>query len=72
MTNKERYEGMTLNERLFTAGLLDRFDAAARDGDRAAMEELLAQVGLDANQAKFTIDTTLAHPTRYGRIPKRP
>lgn len=69
MTDQDRYAGMTLNERLFAAGLLDRFDAAVRAGDRAALAEILAQVGIAAEEAKHTMETILAHPTRYGRVP---
>lgn len=66
-TDTERYKGMTLNERLYTAGLLDRFDAATEAGDRTTMAELLAQVGVEGDRAKFTIDTLLANPGRYRR-----
>ena len=62
------YAGMTLNERLFTAGLLDRFDQAVRDGDRSVMAELLAQVDLAGEDAQWTIRTILARPGRHGRI----
>ena len=63
----ERYAGMTLNERLYTAGLLERFDEALQQSNRGAMAELLEQVGIDASGAQFTINTMLANPARYGR-----
>jgi hypothetical protein len=59
---------MTVNERLIAAGLLDQFDAAVRDGDRARMIDILGRVEL-ADQAASIIETVLAHPTKYGRTP---
>lgn len=60
-----RYSGMTVNERLYDAGLLDRFNAAARDRNRDAMIALLASVGLEDDAPRIT-DTILANPTKYG------
>jgi len=60
------YAGMTTNERLFTAGLMERFDDAVLRGDRNAMIALLATVDL-GDQASWIADTILSHPTRYGR-----
>ena len=37
---------MTVNERLYAAGLLDAYDAAARSGDLEAINRVLARVGL--------------------------
>lgn len=37
---------MTVNERLFIYGLMDEFDAAARDRDRDAMIAVLMKVAL--------------------------
>ncbi len=45
------YRGMTVNERLFAAGLLDKFDQAMNQGDRAALEVMLGQVEVDPNLA---------------------
>lgn len=64
----ERYAGMTLNERLYAAGLLERFDAAVEQSDRGAMAELLKQVGIDASGAQLTINTILANPARYRHL----
>ncbi|MBB3982408.1 hypothetical protein GGR44_002071 [Sphingobium fontiphilum] len=44
---KTNYLGMTLNERLFTAGILDEFDAAIDDNNRARVVELLGSVEVD-------------------------
>ncbi len=37
---------MTVNERLFQAGLMEAYEAAAASGDLGAINEVLAQVGL--------------------------
>ena len=64
MNDRSRYEGMTVNERLFDAGLMDAFDAAARARDRAAMIRLLIDV--DVEDAAWSADTILQRPERYG------
>jgi hypothetical protein len=47
--NSERnFSGMTLNERLFSCGLVDRWDAAARAGRKKEMVALLGEVGMCA------------------------
>ena len=42
----EDYSGMTVNERLFVAGLLDAYEAAVESGDLNAINSVLAKVGL--------------------------
>jgi hypothetical protein len=42
----EDYSGMTVNERLFAAGLMDACDAAVATGDLDKMNRVLAQVRL--------------------------
>ena len=49
---------MTVNERLFSAGLLEAWDEAVKQRDRARMIALLMAVELAAEQAAFTADTT--------------
>ncbi|QUL37622.1 hypothetical protein [Erythrobacter sp. JK5] len=49
---KRDYGGMTVNERLFASGLLDDFDRALSNGDKAAIEEILEKVDVDPNLAK--------------------
>ena len=61
------FDGMTVNERLFSVGLLDQFDDAVRVGDKAQMIAILGRVDL-GDQAEQIAETVLAHPTRYGRI----
>jgi hypothetical protein len=40
----DKFVGMTVNERLFTAGLTPQWDDACRRRDRAAMVAILRQV----------------------------
>jgi hypothetical protein len=46
---KPNFAGMTTNERLFAAKLLDQFDDAVRQGDVVKMIELLTAVDLSAD-----------------------
>lgn len=63
-TEEPDYGGMTVNERLFVAGLLDQFDDAARARDRARMIRLLSLVQVvDPEQS---VNTILDHPDKYG------
>jgi hypothetical protein len=64
MSAGSRYAGMTLNERLFVAGLLDAFDAAARARDRAEMIRILTDV--DVEDAAWSADTILRNRQRPG------
>jgi hypothetical protein len=59
------FAGMTTNERLYVAGLMPEWDAAAVSRDRKRMVEVLGKVGL-ASQADQIADTVLANPKRYG------
>lgn len=58
------YAGMTVNERLFVAGLLEEFDAAINARDREAAVELLRRVQLD--HGEWTVDAVIADPGKYG------
>jgi ABC-type multidrug transport system ATPase subunit len=40
------YDGMTVNERLFAAGLLESLQLAEAAGDAGRISEILAKVGL--------------------------
>jgi hypothetical protein len=64
MSSASRYAGMTVNERLFEAGLIEMFDDAARSRDRAEMVRLLTKV--DVEDAASSADTILKDPQRYG------
>ena len=60
------YGGMTVNERLYEAGLMKSFDKAVRRRNRAEIVEVLLQVELSPEQAAETTDAILSDPTRYG------
>jgi hypothetical protein len=62
--NKPDFSGMTVNERLITAGIMDQWDDAVRRRDRGRMIELLKQV--EVPSADWTADTVLADPQKYG------
>ncbi len=51
---------MTINERLFDAGLMQAFDAATRARDRAEMMCLLTDVNVD--DAVWSADAILKSP----------
>ena len=55
------YEGMTTNERLFSAGLLNQFDRAERQRNRAEMIVLLARVGFSTQEAESIADIALRY-----------
>jgi hypothetical protein len=57
---------MTVNERLFVAGLLEEFDAAIESGDRQRAIGVLEQVAMNNDQAAHTVDTVLLDPSKYG------
>ena len=56
MSNPSRHAGLNVNERLFTAGLLDAYDAAKKLKD-AEMIRLLSE--LDVEDAAWSADTSL-------------
>ncbi len=60
------YLGMTTNERLFTAGLIDGFDAAARRRDREEMVRLLLKTFATQSNAESIADQILSSPNTYG------
>ena len=60
------YSGMTVNERLVTAGMLDAYDIAARNRDLDSMVAILVNVQLTAAQAREMSETVIADPAKYG------
>ena len=58
------YAAMTINERLYAAGLTGAFAVAAKSRDRAEMIRILERV--DAPEAAYSADTILGDPKRYG------
>jgi hypothetical protein len=59
------FSGMTVNERLFAAGLISEWDHAAHSRDRHRMIELLCKVDL-SRDAERVCDAILANPQLYG------
>ena len=58
------FRGMTVNERLFAAGRLEAFDAAAARRDREATRRLLE--GLDLSDANIDAIVDAVLPPRVG------
>jgi hypothetical protein len=63
-------QGMTVNERLFHLGLLDKWSRAVTDRNRSAMLALMRKCEVETPE--FTVDTVLADPETYGfgAVPK--
>lgn len=66
MDSRIDYSGMTTNERIFVAGRLADFDAAAHDRDRDKMIALLVSVGFPDAEAERITNTLMAQPEKYG------
>lgn len=66
VSDRPKFGGMTVNERLFRAGLLDRWDAAIDAGQREGAIALLKQVEMSEDSAAATVDAVLANPSKYG------
>lgn len=64
-SNDPRFGGMTVNERLSSAGLVEAWDAAVAKRDRQLGIDLLGRVDL-ASQAAAIVDAVLADPAKYG------
>ena len=64
MSAQSRYAGMTMNERLFEAGLLEAFDAAVRARDRSEIVRMLTDV--DVDDAAGSADSILLKPEKHG------
>jgi hypothetical protein len=60
-----RFAGMTGNERLFEAGVMDAWDTALRARDRDKMIEVLKIAEWSDAEAAETTDFILADPTKY-------
>ncbi len=60
------YCGMTTNERLYAAGLIDGWDIAALSRNRRKMIELLMAADVLRPAAEHIVDAVLAYPEKYG------
>jgi len=65
MSDPKKYTGMTVNERLFSAGLMNEFDNACKVRNRADIIGLLNQVELE-DQSSDIADSILKSPGFYG------
>jgi len=63
---RQDFGGMTVNERLSVAGLLEQFDGAIDSGDRQRAIELLLRVAMGHASGTETVDAVLANPAKYG------
>ncbi len=66
LQTEDKYSGMTINERLFEAGLLRQLHEAARRSGRVRLMSILGQAELSEEQVAETTDTLPAHPEKYG------
>ena len=64
--NKHQYSKMTLNNRLYTAQLLDDFDDATQERDQHRMMEILKSVEFSKEKAKQTTESILKKLIIYG------
>jgi hypothetical protein len=65
-SDRADHSGMTTNERLYAAGLLDQFGIAAKSHSRDAMIQILMQVKIPAEEAALIASKILATPGLYG------
>jgi len=63
---KPKFAGMTVNERLVVAGLLQQWDKSVKARDRDAMIAILKRVDLPETESARIADSVLANPTKYG------
>jgi hypothetical protein len=48
LIEQDNFAGMTINERLFVAGLMDSFDKAVTENDREGVISILKKVNLNS------------------------
>ena len=63
--NTVKYMGMSLTDRLTSAGLLNQFSSALREKNETTMLLLLTQVELTEDQARDTIKSLLLDPNSH-------
>ena len=60
------FGGMTVNERLVVAGLLQQWDRSVKARDRDAMVAILKRVDLPETESGTIADSVLSNPVKYG------
>ena len=55
---KEKYKGMTVNERLYVSGLIDKFDKCIEQGQVEEVKRILVEVGISEAES---IEAILRH-----------
>ncbi len=60
-----KYFGMSLNERLAAAGLLEQFSAAVQNKNETLMLDLLVKVEYTQAQARDTAKSLMLDPESY-------
>jgi hypothetical protein len=61
-----KYAGMTVNERLFDAGMLDAFARCIERGDDAGAIDILSKVEMSTRDASAIVATIRQNPSKYG------
>ena len=61
-----KYAGMTVNERLYQAGLMDQFEAAILAKSKEDAISILQQTELPIEAATETVTVILKNPGKYG------
>ena len=59
MLTPEEARGMTVNERLFAAGVIEEFDAAISRGDEEALRRILATLFLGESNVEAIVRQVL-------------
>ena len=59
-------QGMTVNERLASLGLIHQWDVATKARDRDQMIQILGQCAMSQEQCAETTDAVLKNPAMYG------
>ena len=63
---REDYEELTPNQRMFLAGELEHFERSVLAGNEQEMIDILLKVDLRPNQARRFVRDVLADPRKYG------
>ena len=59
-----KYDGMTMNERLYESGMMDMFDEAFKNRDAKKLVNIYIQLGVQKEGAEKDIEEMLEKPRR--------